>query len=61
VLRKAVQAERQPASGALLQHLEAQLVGLDELGLYIRHPVTFVTIHFLLGENGVSVRMTRSR
>ena len=28
VLRKAVQAERQPYSGALLQHLEAQPVGL---------------------------------
>ena len=38
VLRKAVQAERQPYSGALLQHLEAQPVGLNELGLHIRHP-----------------------
>src|SRR5262249_9219391 len=31
VLRKAVQAERQPYSGALLQHLEAQPVGRNEL------------------------------
>ena len=31
MLRKAVQAERQPYSGALLQHLEAQPVGLNEL------------------------------
>src|SRR5215472_11362065 len=38
VLRKAVQAERQPYSGALLQHLEAQPVGLNKLGLHIRHP-----------------------
>src|SRR5215468_5502284 len=38
VLRKAVQAERQPYSGALLQHLEAQPVGLNEFGLHIRHP-----------------------
>src|SRR5215813_9008773 len=38
VLRKAVQAERQPYSGALLQHLEAQPVGRNELGLHIRHP-----------------------
>ena len=38
VLRKAVQAERQPYSGALLQHLEAQPVGLNELGLHIRLP-----------------------
>src|SRR5262252_4307188 len=38
VLRKAVPAERQPYSGALLQHLEAQPVGLNELGLHIRHP-----------------------
>src|SRR5215467_9398179 len=38
VLRKAVHAERQPYSGALLQHLEAQPVGLNELGLHIRHP-----------------------
>src|SRR5215472_13181864 len=42
VLWKAVQAERQPVSGPLLQHLEAQPVGLDELGLHLRHPVTFV-------------------
>src|SRR5215831_4997679 len=27
-----------PYSGALLQHLEAQPVGLNELGLHIRHP-----------------------
>src|SRR5215813_7914077 len=51
VLRKAVQAERQPYSGgllrcltpvpysgALLQHLEAQPVGRNELALHIRHP-----------------------
>jgi hypothetical protein len=38
VLWKAVQAERQPYSGALLQHLEAQPVGRNELGLHIRHP-----------------------
>jgi len=44
VLRKAVQAERQPVSGALLQHLEAQHVGLNELGLHIQHSVTFVPI-----------------
>ena len=36
MLRKAVQAERQPYSRALLQHLEAQPVGLNELGLHIR-------------------------
>jgi hypothetical protein len=36
VLRKAVQAESQPVSGALLQHLKAQPVGLNELGLHIR-------------------------
>ena len=38
MLRKAVPAERQPYSGALLLHLEAQPVGLNELGLHIRHP-----------------------
>src|SRR5262252_9494946 len=38
VLRKAVQVERQPYSGALLQHLEAQPVGRNELSLHIGHP-----------------------
>src|SRR5215469_3548691 len=36
VLRKSVQAKRQPVSDTLFQHLEAQPVGLDELGLQIR-------------------------
>jgi hypothetical protein len=31
-----VQAKRQPVSDTLFQHLEAQPVGLDELGLQIR-------------------------
>ena len=35
---------------ALLQHLKAQPVGVDKLGLHIRHPVTFVLIQLTLRE-----------
>src|SRR5205807_114849 len=48
VLRKAVQTERQPVSGALLEHLEAQPVGLNELGLHIRYPATLLPNPILL-------------
>jgi hypothetical protein len=34
----------------LLQHLEAQPVGLNELGLHIEHSVTFVPIQLSLGQ-----------
>jgi hypothetical protein len=61
VLRKAVQAERQPVSGALLQHLEAQPVSLNELGLYIRHSVTLVPIQWSLGQLAFCFEPRRSR
>jgi hypothetical protein len=46
--------ERRLASGALLEHLEAQLVGLNELGLHIKRSVTFFN-PIAPGSTGVSL------
>ena len=51
MLRKPVQAQRQPVTRALLQYLEAQPVGLDEFGLHVTDPVTFLAFELLHPEH----------